>query len=88
MRRVSKPPSNSDARSGLRFGLPSALAVRPGVSMALTLTVGAEYVTSADVAPGCTPDAPNAPRRRNEFSPLTRGKKLSSDRIHERLAFG
>ena len=38
------------------------------MSTAFTLTVGAEKVTSDDVAPGCTPEAPYAARKRIWFN--------------------
>ena len=50
--------------------------------------VDALNVWSAAVAPGCTPDAPYALRRRSWFSQSNCGKKLSSEMIHETLAFG
>ena len=53
-----------------------------------TLTLAAENVTSAVVAPGCTPLAPNEVRSRSWSSHLILGKKFSSDTTHETLALG
>src|SRR5581483_3869871 len=82
-------------RSGRRSGLPSARARRPGVSLpaaapatAATLVVEAPNVCRETVPPGCTPDAPYAPRRRNWFSQLYFGNQFSSDMIHESDALG
>src|SRR5689334_16068328 len=93
--RASKPPSNSAESSGLRFGLPRALARRPGESVPVELvaisgsfTVVGEKMTRADVAPGCTPDAPYALRSRSWFNQFIFGKNGSSLTSHERLNFG
>src|ERR1043166_6953421 len=93
--RASKPFSHSLERSGLRLELPSAAAKRPGVSVPVAavgteprLTVGALNVWRPVVDPGCTPEAPNALRRRSWLRKSKCGKKLSSEMIHERLAFG
>src|SRR4051794_24624359 len=86
--RMSKPPSNSVVRSGLRSALPSEFARRPGVSVPLMLTVGAVYVTNASVERGCVPEAPYAARTRNWLRKLNCGKNGSSEAIHDRLAFG
>ena len=63
--------------------MPSALAMRPGVSVPVALPgvtvliarVTALNVWSDVVAPGCTPDAPYALRRRSWSSQLMCGKK-------------
>src|SRR4029077_11914283 len=95
-RRDSKTDSNSADFSGRSAGLPSALAMRPGVSVPVALPgvtvliarVTALNVWSDVVAPGCTPDAPYALRRRSWSSQLKCGKKFSSLMIHEALSFG
>src|ERR1700758_1095699 len=93
--RASNPASVSADSSGLRFGLPSALWRRPGVSVPdeLTATTGTfvvvdANVTSADVAPGCTPEAPYALRRRSWSNHRNFGKNDSSVISHDTLSFG
>src|SRR5579872_899010 len=71
---LSNPPSNSAERSGLRSGLPGWLDVSPGWSTsAVELRPVRATVAGANrrrpwVAPGCTPLAPYALRRRNSLS--------------------
>ncbi len=64
----------------------SVLVVEPGTPA--MFAVEAPKVARATVPPGETPEAPYALRSRNWFSQLIFGKKLSSEMIHERLAFG
>jgi hypothetical protein len=54
----------------------------------LIARVTALNVWSDVVAPGCTPDAPYALRRRSWSSQLMCGKKFSSLMIHDALSFG
>src|ERR1051325_3225846 len=88
---ASKPVSSSEERSGLRLALPGWLAVRPGWSTsavplrAVRATVAGVKVTRPCVAPGCTPLAPYAARKRNWLSHEYCGKNDSSDAIHDRL---
>src|SRR5215813_12755559 len=90
----SNPVSSSCERSGLRNGLPGFDARRPGVgvpvfaSLVVMPVVTGEYVASACVAPGCTPLAPNAVRRRTELIQSRFGKNDSSDSSHDALNFG
>ena len=52
------------------------------------LAVVAPNVCNATAPPGWTPDAPYAERKCSCVSHSGRGKKLSSERIQETLAFG
>src|ERR1044071_3582409 len=93
---LSKPPSYSYDRSGRRSAFPTRFAASAGVSMPDVepfARLGMFWlppvnVTSASVRPGCTPLAPYALRRRNEFRKLNFGKNDSSEISHEMLAFG
>src|ERR1043166_9050776 len=90
--RASNPASVSADSSGLRFGLPSAVWRRPGVSTpdGLTATTGwlsvvGEKMINADGAPGRTPEAQWARRRRSCSSHLSLGKNVSPDGSHDTL---
>src|SRR3989454_12855633 len=86
---VASPPiSNSRARSGLRFGLPSELSTIAAASAPSTFDVFGAKKCNASVVPGWTPEAPNAPRNRTLFTQDHFGKNGSSDTTQETPSFG
>ena len=82
--------------SGLRFGLPSAFARRPGVIAPAPepgvpmLAVVAEYARQAAVAPGCTPDCAvrAAQAKLIDEASRTSGRTTRPRQIHDTLTFG
>src|SRR5512146_1027797 len=85
--RVSNPVSHSADVSGLSLGLPIAEASRPVWSVTRFVVV-VPNVRSAEVAPGCTPEAPYARRRCIELSASQWGNHASSETLYERLSLG
>ena len=82
------PASSSVERSGFRSAFPGFDCASPATAVPWKYTVFTEYVLSADVGPGCTPDEPMEARRRSWLSTPRFGKKPSSDAIQESDAFG
>src|SRR5437773_2770959 len=85
---ASNPNSDSVVRSGLSALLPSPPLVMPGTSVLLITTGVGLKNCSASVGPGCSPDAPYAPRTFSEPSHAGAGKNGSSDTTHEPESLG